>query len=104
LEKGIHEGVGTRFLRINKPIVLFGAGKDSTKLCCNGLNIQREEDATEIQQSESITVADLEVTNSSNIQNNNYKTVNLCGTRFSCQIGKVAMPFQPVNRMETSYS
>lgn len=73
-------------------------------LCCNGLHIQREEDATEIQQSESITVADLEVTNSSNIQNNNYKTVNLCGTRFSCQIGKVAMPFQPVNRMETSYS
>lgn len=84
LEKGTYEGSGS--LRINKPIILLGAGKDSTKLCCDGLSIQRE-DATENQQSESITVADLEVTNSSNIENNNYTAVNLCGIRFSCPIG-----------------
>jgi hypothetical protein len=84
LEKGTYEGSGA--LRINKPIILLGAGKDSTKLCCDGLSIQRE-DATENQKSESITVADLEVTNSSHIENNNYKSVNLCGIRFSCPIG-----------------
>lgn len=82
LDKGIYEGSGS--IRIDKPIVLLGAGKDSTKLCCDGLLVEGDKDGDGQQ---SVTVADIEVTNSSNISSAKYKAVNLCGIRFSCPIG-----------------
>lgn len=83
LEEGTYQGSGS--LWIKKPIVLLGAGKDSTKVCCDGLVIKADAN-DECRSNQSVTIADVEVTNSSNITAK-YNTVNLCGVRFTCPIG-----------------
>jgi hypothetical protein len=73
---------GQEALIINKPITLLGAGKSSTKICCNGLIIKDNSVTSESRNS--VTIADFEILNSSKIENNKYKAVNVCGVRFSC--------------------
>ena len=86
LEKGTYEG--SKPLLINKCLTLLGAGKELTKLNCEGLILKRTKPEVADDRHSSITVADLEVTNSSKIENcDNKSAVNVCNVRFSCPIG-----------------
>lgn len=86
LEKGTYEG--NKPLLVTECVTLLGAGKELTKLDCEGLIINKSKATSETEGNRSITVADFEVTNSSKIENNDNSTsVNVCNVRFSCPIG-----------------
>ncbi|KAL7476071.1 hypothetical protein ACHAW6_001957 [Cyclotella cf. meneghiniana] len=84
LSEGCYEGT-ERSLVIDKPLVILGGGREVTKLSCRGILVEGNDDASKSKHS--LVIADLQVTNSCVIKDNNYNAINMCNIRVSGPLG-----------------